>query len=366
MIDPSDATPGSTVGTRRAPLALTFILPTRNRKDHVARAVDSCLAANTDRVRAGVLVIDGHSSDGSFEMLGERYRGDARVRLVRQSATRGFMAACLQGVALVDTPFATFMYDDDVLSPHWSALPSLLHRDEDPGFGLGFAAESHIDRVLEFDRPADVCWTDPDRLIEAYFGKGHELSARALPVNPICCLTRTSRLREWVNVLSEFASARPVRRYFMMERNAGPDFIIYLLSLARSREPLPVVDAVLAQFSVHETSMTMNFEDTDLRIGYWLAQVWLVSELARQGRWSLAGWCASYTVRQGAKLTLKRARKGVWRWTGALAAEVAALALRTLGSAARAPFLSGLARLLLPRDWRGKNPDFTRRRPLLG
>ena len=55
------------------PLALTFILPTRNRRQWVGRAIESCLQAHQSAVHVEVLVIDGNSTDGSFEWVQQRY-----------------------------------------------------------------------------------------------------------------------------------------------------------------------------------------------------------------------------------------------------------------------------------------------------
>src|SRR5437773_4005287 len=109
-----------------APLELTFILPTRNRREWVRRAIASCLRAHQEGVSVEVLIIDGDSTDGSFEDLQQRYGNDSRVRLFRQQGAKGFMAACFFAIPQVRTPFATFMYDDDVLSPYWADLPREL------------------------------------------------------------------------------------------------------------------------------------------------------------------------------------------------------------------------------------------------
>ena len=73
-----------------APLELTFILPTRNRRQVVKRAIESCLQAHRPgEIHVSVLIVDGNSTDGSFEEVAERYGQDARVRLVRQQGPKG-------------------------------------------------------------------------------------------------------------------------------------------------------------------------------------------------------------------------------------------------------------------------------------
>ena len=88
-----------------SPLALTFILPTRNRRQYVGRAVESCLQVALSGVQVEVLLVDGNSTDGSYEELLQRYGKDARVRLIRQTGPKGFMPACFLAVPQVRTPF---------------------------------------------------------------------------------------------------------------------------------------------------------------------------------------------------------------------------------------------------------------------
>ena len=88
-------------------------------------------------------------------------------------------------------------------------------------FILGFGAEEQLEKVFPFRRPTQVRVTTPSFLLRAYCGCGHGLSSQSLPFTPVCCLTRTDRLREWLGELEEFTRGRPLREYFMMQRNAG-------------------------------------------------------------------------------------------------------------------------------------------------
>jgi|GEM_PF-1934070 len=334
-----------------APLALTFILPTRNRREWVGRAIESCLQADQPDFRVELLVVDGNSTDGSFEELQQRYANDSRVRLVRQQGAKGFMSACFFAVPQVQTPFVTFMYDDDVLSPFWADMPREMRR-RGADFIMGFSVESDIGKTAHFERVNQLRVTTPSFLLRAYFGCGRELSSHSLPFNPICCLTRTERLREWMSELEQFTRGYPLREYFMMQRNAGPDLMIYLHSIVSHAGEITLFDGPVAQFSVHLESITSGLEPTDLTIGYWLAQVWLCDRLRRLNHHADAGWCSAYTVKQGLRLVLKRLRRGRWAWLGSLLREIVTLKARTLASASVGSFIKSFLTLLLPRSWR--------------
>ncbi len=346
------------------PLSLTFILPTRNRREWVFRALESCLQAHQPGVAVEVLVVDGQSTDGSFEEIQRRYAGDARVRALRQEGAKGFMAACFFGVARVRTPYVTFMYDDDVLSPFWVDVPRAMQR-HGAGFGMGFSAESDVAKTCDFRRVAQALVVPPSLLLQAFCGRGHELSAFGLPFNPICCLTRTEQLRGWMEALQEFTRGHPLREHFMMQRNAGPDLMIYFHSILGETGDIPVLDGPVAQFSAHAGSITSGFEPSDLTIGYWLAQVWLCDRL-RAGRQDAdAGWCGAYTVKQGLRLALRRLRRRQSPWLGALLLETFALAGRSLMSRCAGAFMKSLGTQLLPRRWRPRFGLSTRTEPLL-
>ena len=335
-----------------SPLALTFILPTRNRRQVVGRAIESCLQAHQPPdIRVEVLVVDGNSTDGSFEQLQQQYGGDARVRLVRQEGPKGFMPACFFAVPLVRTPLATFMYDDDVLSPFWADMPREMRRRGDD-FIMGFSGEADISQVFPFQRVTRLRVVSSSFLLRAYFGFGRQLSSFVLPFSPICCLTRTDRLKDWLNEVQQFTHGRPMREYFMMQRAAGPDLLIYLHSIANHPDELTLFDGPVAQFSTHSASLTSELEGTDLTLGYWLAHVWLCDWLRALGRNRDAGSCSAYAVRQGFRLFLKRLRRGRRAWLGSLFGEVMGLLARTLASGAAGAFLKSLFILFLPRGWR--------------
>src|SRR5437016_2705034 len=87
---------------------VTFILPTRNRKRFIRRAVDSCLACENELISPFVIAIDGESDDGSFGDLQAAYGNDPRVQLLQNSKSAGFMNTCFEGVGLVKSKWVTF------------------------------------------------------------------------------------------------------------------------------------------------------------------------------------------------------------------------------------------------------------------
>ncbi|MGH9439282.1 MAG: glycosyltransferase family 2 protein, partial [Terriglobia bacterium] len=97
-------------------VAFSVIIPTYNRAALTARAVDSVLE-NSACGRLEVLVVDDASSDGSLDMLGARYAGEARVRVISMSGNQGPSAARNRGLQAATGTFLLFLDSDDTLLP---------------------------------------------------------------------------------------------------------------------------------------------------------------------------------------------------------------------------------------------------------
>ena len=332
-------------------LSLTFILPTRNRREWVGRALDSCLRIHGPGVRVKILVVDGHSTDGSYEALEHRYRADHRVILTRQSESGGLVSACLAAVQQVHTPFVTFMFDDDILSPYWIEMIHALKRSNGD-FAVGFGGVGPVSGTLQFTQAQRVLTFSPMRLLYAYCGCATEFSHRGLPITPVCCLTRTSLLQEWARAVGAFTHGNALREHFVIKRAAGWDLMIYFHSLASTQREIVLVDGIVAQLSAHDESISIASNGADLALSYWLAYVWLCDNLRTTQRHADAGRCAAYVVKQGVRLVLKRLRRGKTEWLLELIMEIWTLLFATVRTDGARFFMARLFRFLLPRRYR--------------
>jgi len=268
---------------------LTFILPVRNRRQWVRRAADSCLQNHQPCFNVQLLILDGHSTDGTWEELVAAYGTDCRVKLLRQGTEAGFMGACFQAIPLVGTPWATFMYDDDVLSPYWHLL---ARRVELSGmsFGMGLGVKSPVNKLSNFRAPQKWVRIAPSDLLRGYSDAAKWWRPDWLPVSPICCLTQTEFLREWANAVLIFSAQNQFRQEYLIRRAAGPDLMVYLLSLLRSQGHVAVLRAPIAQFSEHDETISGSSGEDELALGYWLARVWLAHQLKREARPEATAW----------------------------------------------------------------------------
>lgn len=100
--------------------SVTFsaVITSYNYRDFVSQAVDSALAQT--RPPLEVLVVDDGSTDGSGELVEQRYGSDPRVRLIRRE-NGGQLAAFATGVREARGDVVAFLDADDLWEPEYLA-----------------------------------------------------------------------------------------------------------------------------------------------------------------------------------------------------------------------------------------------------
>lgn len=134
-----------------------MIIPTYNRRDLLPRAIDSVLA-QTHPVDE-IVVIDDGSTDGTGDMLQQRY-GD-RVRHVWQ-ANAGVSAARNHGMRLARGRYLALLDSDDTWLPAKTAL-QLAFLEAHPDFGMVLCDVERVDgeyRHIDVFRRRDVIRED--------------------------------------------------------------------------------------------------------------------------------------------------------------------------------------------------------------
>ena len=92
---------------------LTVILPTYNRLERLRENLPSFLQTESDQVK--FLVIDNCSTDGTFEYLQELAKSDYRINVIKNNQNIGGVKSIFKGYSLVETPYAMFLADDDLM-----------------------------------------------------------------------------------------------------------------------------------------------------------------------------------------------------------------------------------------------------------
>jgi glycosyltransferase involved in cell wall biosynthesis len=132
---------------------VTVVIPTYNRKEYLAEAIDSVLAQTYTDYE--ILVVDDGSTDGTREFLEERYR-ERPVLYLRQE-NRGSSAARNTGIRNARGELLAFLDSDDLWLPGKLGLQVPLF-DKNPSVGLVFCGSAGIGargEIVEERRPTD-------------------------------------------------------------------------------------------------------------------------------------------------------------------------------------------------------------------
>jgi glycosyltransferase involved in cell wall biosynthesis len=150
-------------------IGVTVVIPTRNRRELLARAALASALRQTS-VDIEVLVVDDGSTDGTARWIAEL--GDPRVRVIRHEAPRGVAAARNAGIADAAAPWVAFLDDDD----HWSPekLATQVAALEATGALFAYTGALVVDGDGE---PQDVLAAPPSTEIRAQLLKQNVMPA---------------------------------------------------------------------------------------------------------------------------------------------------------------------------------------------
>jgi len=222
-----------------APVTVSVVIPTRNRRELLLRAVRSVLRQS--QVTLSVVVVDEASTDGSAEAV--RRLGDPRVHVVRHASPRGVSQARNTGLQQVESPWVAFLDDDDLWAPDkLSAQLEALRAQPQAQWACTGAV--NIDprlRILNvMDPPPDPDISDLLLTMNAVPGGGSGVLVATAPARQVGGFdTALSNLADW-------------------------DFYIRLCL----RSPVAAVPAPLVGYLVHAAGMAHDIERSSREIGY--------------------------------------------------------------------------------------------------
>ena len=112
-------------------MKVSIYTPTKNRKESLAKAIDSVLTQTYENIE--LIVVNDGSTDGTAEFLESRAKLDSRLKFFNKSASEGAPAARNLAITNATGHFATGLDDDDEFLPeriqafvsYWQLLTSL-------------------------------------------------------------------------------------------------------------------------------------------------------------------------------------------------------------------------------------------------
>lgn len=119
---------------------VTVAIPTRNRADLLARAINSALAQTFSALR--VVILDDESDDHTADVV--RSYSDPRLEHVRNELRIGMAANWNRGFELADSDLVAVLHDDDRLHPRFIEQAAAIF-DDRPDMAFVFAATISVD-----------------------------------------------------------------------------------------------------------------------------------------------------------------------------------------------------------------------------
>ncbi len=215
-----------------ATLPVAVIIPTRDRRELLGRALDS--VSSQSHPAREIIVVDDGSVDGTAQVVAKRY---PQVRVVRQEAA-GVSAARNRGIARSDSDWIAFLDSDD----EW--LPRKLERQAHLLAGRPDALVCHTDEIW-MRRGVRV---NPRRKHRKPDGDVFE---RCLP---LCCMSPSSILlhRSVLERVGTFDESLPVCE----------DYDLWLRVAARYQVAL-VNEPLVVKYGGHDDQLSRRYWGMD-------------------------------------------------------------------------------------------------------
>jgi len=243
---------------------VSLLVPVFNRADLLVPCVESALAQTMPDLE--VIVVDGASTDGTWDVCRRIAAADPRVRIFREAVNSGPVRGWWRCVEEARGTYATFLWSDDVLQPTFleRTVPYLAR--EDVGF-VFTAAEVGAEPGC-----GKVRYAQPSRVMPSReFIEGSLAGIGTYPVSPACALFRLTDVRQ------SFVPELPTEpRTDLSSTGAGVDQLLYLLTAVR----YPYVASIsepLAFFRSHVGSITVDGRAGRVALDYALAGMWFAT-----------------------------------------------------------------------------------------
>jgi hypothetical protein len=240
---------------------VSLLVPVYNREDLLRPCLVSALAQTFSDLE--VVVVDGASTDGTWEVCREFATGDRRVRIVQESTNAGPVRGWARCLDEASGRFATFLWSDDVLDARFveRTIPYL----EDDAVAFAYtAAEVGSDPGsgrIRYSLPPTRVMPSEEFILGSLRTRGR------FPVSPACALVRLEDLRR--NLVMEL----PEPRVDLSDTGAGAD-VLLLLQTAALRPKVAHIAEPLAFFRAHAGSISTDGRAGRVALQYALAKSW--------------------------------------------------------------------------------------------
>ena len=250
--------------------AVSLLVPAFNREKLLVPCLDSALAQTFPDLE--VVVVDGASTDGTWEVCQRYASADSRVRVFRDEVNTGPVRGWWRCLEEARGTHGTFLWSDDVLRPTF--LEMTLPQLADKNVGFAFTAAE----IGAEPGEGKINYSHPTGLIRAgEFIEGSLRRASPYPVSPACALFRLQDLRD------SFVEELPTEpKTDLTTTGAGTDLLLYLLTALRYAH-VACVSEPLAFFRAHPGSLTIDGRQGIIALNYALTMGWFAVASGHRG-----------------------------------------------------------------------------------
>lgn len=240
---------------------VSVLVPVYNRVDLLVPCLDSALAQTMPDLE--VVVVDGASTDGTWEVCQRYAAADRRVRVFQTATNTGPVRGWWECLSKATGSYATFLWSDDLWQPDF--LAATLAALSSPDVAFAFSAAE----IGPMPGAGEVQYAQQDGLIASRdFIEGSLRGDDRYPVSPACALFRSSDLRE------SFRLSLPAEPEIdLTATGAGTDLLLFLLTATRYSD-VACLSKPLAFFRTHPGSLTVDGRGGQVSLGYALTKSW--------------------------------------------------------------------------------------------
>ncbi len=240
---------------------LSVLIPVYNRRDMVLRAIDSACAQTLQDVE--IIVCDNQSTDGTFDVVQERAKADARVRAFQNGSNLGPTRNWKRCLDEATGTYACLLFSDDWLEPEFGER-MIARLEADPEIGFSFCSiatetTGELDGIGYGDRVIEMFTTSGKNSRETFIRDLTDWPdsqfVLRVPVSPGCALFRREELARWL--VPDLPNSLGLD---MSPHGAGVDVGIYLNALD-DYQWYWFEEEKLVHFLAHSGSLTIGHPD---------------------------------------------------------------------------------------------------------
>jgi glycosyltransferase involved in cell wall biosynthesis len=164
---------------------VSVILPTFNRPERLAKAIDSVLSQTMQDFE--IIVVNDGGAEAEGVVLKRNASG--KITYIRHASNKGLAAARNTGIRLARGEFIIYLDDDDLFYP--DHLQTLVHCLDNNDCGVAY---TDANRAHEVQRDGQTVVTQRDRPFSVDFNHDNILVGNFIPV--LCVMHRKSCLEE--------------------------------------------------------------------------------------------------------------------------------------------------------------------------